>query len=158
MIRLIMILTLVLVGCAGGGGASATGGNNVAPPTDNDDNNPVITCKSINDVWNSKTDMERHDFTTIVVGNPSYVNYAFIGSNGAICPAGGQPQTIKVYLSGAVAANAGYSHTFEMQNNNPAVGCIQWNDNATHASALIKVECNKITICRGVGTNCKEFE
>ncbi len=163
----LLILIVMLMGCGSGGGAGSSDGSTPNP------NSPVIppggtpSCKPLGSLWNSTTNFEQHDFRGLALNLVGWTPYGYIGWNNVACPAtdvGVVIQGIKLYPSGPASTNAGFPYTIEFHNNYPAVGCNYYQDgtgpSAVHGSAVVKLECNKLTICKSslaLSGECNEF-
>lgn len=154
---LIIGFLMVLVSCGKSGGSTPiSGGVPTAPiPTPT----PGPGCKDLGSSWTATTDSESHNLSGIPLSSAAWTNYTYTGYNGVSCPG-----SIKIYVANQVVIDAGFDFIVEFQNNSPAVGCEFWQDgtptSATHGSALLKLECLTITLCRDVNANaadCQEF-
>jgi hypothetical protein len=159
---LILVGQILLIGC-GQPGANSTVNNPVTGNPPGLDN----SCKAFRSAWQSTSDNERHDFTNVViqarptVGSPVFTDYSYIGFDGSACPQPGQPSQIAIYDGPPAVTSIGFHYMIEFKNNFPSVGCANWQDGSTgkHGSAIVKVECNKVTLCQGVNlVECKEFQ
>ncbi len=150
----LMIVGLgLMISCSKGGGGSTVSATPGAPTPPTSPSGG--TCKSINSVWTSTTDFERHDFTSVLT---TYSAYTYKGYNNVTCPS--NAQNAKLYASGAVALGAGFEYTIEYQLivDPPAIGCGYWKDGAIHhGSAIIHLGCNTLRMCQGITFGCKDF-
>lgn len=146
---------LILVACGSGGSGTNTLGD-VSNPTPT----PVPPgCKALQSAWTSTTDQEAHNLSGLPFTSAAFTAYTWTGYNGSTCS-----QSAKLYAGNSVVTGAGFHYVIEFQNNSPGIGCEFWQDgsgpSATHGSALIKVECLQITLCRDVNANpsdCQVF-
>lgn len=151
----IVLCLLTLVACAKGSGTSSTLGD-VSNPTPT----PVPPgCKALQSQWISTTDQEVHNLAGLPFTSSYFTVYTWIGYNGTTCS-----QSAQLYAGNSAVINAGFHYVIEFSNNSPPVGCNFWQDgsgpSAVHGSALIKVECLKITLCKDANANpvdCQEF-
>ncbi len=149
----IVVLAIGLNACGPGGGGTSIS-NVQATPT------PAPSgCKDLRSQWISTTDQEVHNFVGMPFTSASFTAYNWTGYNGTACI-----QSAQLYAGNSVVTNAGFHYVIEFQNNSPPVGCNFWQDgsgpSATHGSALIRVECTKITLCKdinGLPAACQEF-
>lgn len=144
-------MVLVLVGCKEATSAKAQS-----------------SCKPLQSVWYSTANQEQHDFTNLQIDSPDWsTDYVYRGTGFEVCEDYSVVEA-KIYSGDSSLTDYGFEYQLEIQNNNPPEGCGMWQDGTgsyyghseTHASAVIKIECNKMTLCRTPTNNeglCHEF-
>jgi hypothetical protein len=156
---IILSLALILSGCAKGASDSpvTTGVTPVAP----------VACKSIESVWQSTVDLERHDFTGMRQG-VTVRDYEYRAADGLACGYAANP----VHFVDAILVRAGetgltdkFSYRLDMTYS-LAIGASCGTYSAipmdTHQSAyIVETGCNEIKICNRYDINgvsgCKTF-
>jgi hypothetical protein len=83
--KYIILLTMVLTGCAGGG--SAPSGSTTAAPVSPAAPVEPLTIKPVNSIWTSYSDQEQFDLRSVPTDSPTnaVVEMHFIGSDGRYC-------------------------------------------------------------------------
>jgi hypothetical protein len=155
--NVILILSLTLTACGGG----SSGGNS-------DNGRPIDlppTCKGLYDVWNSTTDLERHDFTNLSGGNLSS-DYSYRAGDGQTCSYIANPNhSIEAQIQTAAQLgifNAPYEWRLRMEYSLEIGGsCATYRVNNTspnHNAYLVMTGCNELQICEVSTMNdCKTF-
>lgn len=150
---ILAILSLVvIIGCKGGGSGSTAGNDNPSGP------NLDPSCKEINELWSSTTDMEVHDLGLLTLDQLPDSAYEWISGTGTVCQHTGELRTA---THPDLVANE-FHYVIEFHHNLPAGGCEIYQDGNIiddHGSAVIRLECNKLTMCRTAFdmSECKEF-
>lgn len=159
---LICFVTLTLVACGSKGGGASPAAAPVSPTEPLDP-----SCKPIESVWTSDSDLERHDFSGFTHGVTT-VDYEFRGSDGAVCGYSTNPNH-ELNAGLEVPSDYGLSgvewNYRLFLNYSLAIGgtCGTYGSSPADPTqvAFIKFGCNSLEICRGSNTtqlsNCKSF-
>lgn len=155
---LMTILLLTLTACGSGGGSNS--GSSAAVP--GVDPSLPATCKNLYSVWQSDTDLEKHDFTTLANGSSNY-DYGFIGSSGTTCGYASDPSKNVTAQITAMSGGA-YQAQLALVASDAMTGvCALYTPPGSvggrYSNALIITStCDEIQICipYGAGT-CKTF-
>ena len=152
--NLICILTLILVGCGKGGSSPVLGAPAPGLP-------PGLpgTCKSLYSVWNSMTDSEQFDFTSLQ-GAAVNSTYTYHASDNSVCGQAGLSSQI-VQPSGFPTGQYELNLVFSVT---PVGACLNYVPPGSiqnrYADAILEMStCNQLQVCipYGAGT-CKTFQ
>jgi hypothetical protein len=151
--RLLLVLILLLSAC--GKGSSDSGVSSGLPP------NLPPGCKNLYSVWQSTTDLERHDFTTLA-NSAINSDWEYLSGTGATC--GYASNAAQAMSAQMVAASGNYQFELNMVSSLALTGdCARYvppgSTGGRYGNAMIKMTvCDEIQICEPYGAElCKTF-